>query len=102
MTVQNAGSVAGEEIVQAYIKDLDSPLAVRNHSLCAIQRVPLAPGESRRVTLPIAPDAFSCVLEDGSRAVTGRRFALWVGGSQPDERSAALTGARPLRVEVEL
>ena len=102
VTVQNAGSVAGEEIVQAYIKDLDSPLAVRNHSLCAIQRVPLAPGESRRVTLPIAPDAFSCVLEDGSRAVTGRRFTLWVGGSQPDERSAALTGARPLRVEVEL
>lgn len=38
--VENHGKET-EEVVQVYIKDMDSPLAVRNHSLCGFQRVNL-------------------------------------------------------------
>ncbi len=38
VTVENTGRDT-EEVVQVYIKDMDSPLAVRNYSLCGFQRV---------------------------------------------------------------
>ena len=37
-TVKNNGTVDTDEVVQVYIKDLDSPLAVRNYSLCGFKR----------------------------------------------------------------
>ena len=40
-TVKNNGTVDTDEVVQVYIKDLDSPLAVRNYSLCVFKRVSL-------------------------------------------------------------
>ena len=100
VTVRNAGGRDGEETVQVYLTDCDSPAAVPNHSLCAIARVPLCVGEEKRVSLPIPPHSFETVQADGSRAVTGTRFVLSVGGSQPDARSAELLGQRPLCVEV--
>ena len=39
VTLENKGAVDTEDVVQLYIKDLESPLAVRNYSLCAFQRV---------------------------------------------------------------
>ena len=91
-----------EEIVEAYIRDLDTKSHGLNYSLCAFGRVLLRPGEEKRVKLPVHAEAFTTVSDRGARQKRGKHFRFWVGGSQPDERSAALTGARPLRVEVEL
>ena len=86
--------------MQVYIKDHDSACAVRNHSLCAFRRVHLAPGEEVTVTLPVLERAFACVDETGRSAVTGKRFTLFVGGGQPDERTAELTGDRCLALSI--
>lgn len=100
VTVKNKSNVAGREIVQVYIKDCDSPMAVRNHNLCAVASIPLNAGEEKRISLPIAKHAFEAVLEDGSRKVTGNRYLLSVGGSQPDSRSIELMGSAPKKIEV--
>jgi hypothetical protein len=43
------------------------------------------------------------VVDDaGSRLFPGGRYSLYVGTSQPDARSRALTGASPVRIELQL
>ena len=102
VSVQNAGTRDADEVVQVYVKDLTSPFAVRNHSLCAFKRVVLAAGESKTVTLPVDAKAFHAIGEDGSPTDLGKRFTLFVGGSQPDARSVQLTGQKPLEIAVEI
>ncbi|MDD3333873.1 MAG: glycoside hydrolase family 3 C-terminal domain-containing protein, partial [Eubacteriales bacterium] len=100
VTVKNTGSMDGEETVEVYLKDCDFPAAVPNGSLCAFLRVPLKAGEKKTVSLPIEKKAFETVDERGNRAVTGKRFFLSVGGSQPDARSEELLGQKPLGLEI--
>lgn len=96
VTAHNDGKVDTDEVVQVYIKDLESPLAVANHSLCAFSRISLKAGESREISLTVAPAAFEVVDEHGERRLDSSRFRISVGLSQPDARSVALTGQKPL------
>ena len=100
VTVENLGGWDADEVVQVYLKDHDSPFAVRNHSLCAMKRVHLAKGERAVVTLPIREDAFASVDDAGRHVYAGKRYTLWVGGSQPDARSVALLGQAPLAMDI--
>ncbi len=101
VTVKNTGDRPGDAVTQVYVKDLDSPYAARNHSLCAFERTHLASGESRVIRLKIPESAFTSVDERGMRARYGKHFRFYVGGSQPDEVSVRLTGQRPLEITVE-
>ena len=100
VSVQNVGAMEAEEVVQVYIKAEDSPYSPPNPRLCAFARVRLAAGEKRRVALELAPEAFTVVDETGARVRPGGTYSLYVGGSQPDARSARLTGERPLRIQM--
>ncbi len=102
VTVENTGSMAADEIVQAYIRPEGSEWAVPNHSLCAFARVSLAPGEKQRVTLVIPESAYEVVNGNGKRVRDTSRYTLFIGGSQPDARSAELTGSQPLKLEITL
>ena len=98
----NDGGRDTDEVVQVYIKDLQSPLAVANHSLCAFTRISLRAGEKRTVSLTLSPAAFQVVDEDGSRKLDSHAFRIYVGLSQPDARSVALTGQAPLQQDISL
>ena len=100
VTVANTGSYDVDEVIEVYIKDNESKYAVRNHSLCGFKRVALKAGESKTVELPIANRALMIVDDEGERYVDSSKFTLYVGGSQPDARSVALTGAAPLTAEL--
>ena len=100
VSVQNVGAMEAEEVAQVYIKAEDSPYSPPNPRLCAFARVRLAAGEKRRVALELAPEAFTVVDETGARVRPGGPYSLYVGGSQPDARSARLTGERPLRIQM--
>ncbi len=102
VTVCNKGDRDAAEIVEVYAQPESSPFAPPNPSLCAFARVMLAPGQSRSVCLPLGKDAFTVVDADGRRVSGGKRYTLYVGGSQPDPRSVELAGASPLAVSVEL
>ena len=102
VTVKNAGIIDTDDVIQIYIKDLDSPLAVRNYSLCAFKRVSLKAGEEKTVELTVSNKAMNVVDEEGNRYIAGERFKLFAGVSQPDARSTELTGHQPMEVEVTL
>lgn len=77
VSVTNKSGFYAEDVVQLYIRGY-SEYDVPNGALCGFERIGLAPGESRRVTLDIPPEAFDTVLPDGSRRRCGTRFTLTV------------------------
>lgn len=101
-TVENKGTADTDEVVQVYIKDLESKLAVPNYSLCGFLRLSVKAGEKRTVELEIPNQAMSVVDEEGERHIDSKRFLLFVGTSQPDSRSLVLTGKKPVEVLMEL
>ena len=98
MKVQNAGTADTRDVVQIYIKNLDSPHAVKNPELAAFAGVFLKAGETKTITLPVAGRAFTVVDDEGIRKEDGRRFMIYAGCSQPDERSTELTGVKPVEI----
>jgi beta-glucosidase len=91
--VANTGERAGEEVVQLYVARPEvagAPI----RALAGVQRVALAPGERRRISFRLAPDALSTVTADGERRVEPGPAELWIGGGQPGHapgRAARLT-----------
>jgi beta-glucosidase len=101
-TLTNTGSCDVEEVVQCYIKNIDSVYAPRNHSLCSFKRLLIKSGESLNTTLTVSPSAFEVVNNDGERVLDTNRHCIYVGLSQPDTRSVELTGQKPLSFKYEL
>jgi len=102
VTIKNTGAYDVEEVVQCYVKNLESDLAPVNHSLRAFKRVALKSGESKTVGLTVSPESFEVVNEEGERVIDGNKFLIYVGVSQPDSRSIELKGLKPLSFEYEL
>ncbi len=102
VSVKNAGTRAGDEVVQLYVKDLEASCDVPVHSLRGFSRVTLAAGESRRVEFQLSPRDLSLIADDGRRVLEPGRFRVSIGGSQPDARSVRLLGVAPLSVELEV
>ncbi|HKR76806.1 MAG TPA: glycoside hydrolase family 3 C-terminal domain-containing protein [Rhodanobacter sp.] len=82
--LRNAGTRAGDEVVQVYLETPPSPLAPR-HALVGFRRVHLAPGESRRVDFTLSPRQLSSVDVAGKRAVEPGNYRVFIGGGQPDD-----------------
>lgn len=100
VTVSNTGKTDTDEVVQVYIRDLDSADEVPNHRLCAFRRVFLRAGAGETVTLPIDSRAFTVVRENGERVPGSGHYRLWAGVCQPDMRSQMLSGSTCLSVDV--
>ncbi|HWP06335.1 MAG TPA: glycoside hydrolase family 3 C-terminal domain-containing protein [Polyangiaceae bacterium] len=101
-TVTNAGSRAGDEVVELYVKDLEASTTVPHHELRAFERITLAPGESRTLSFTLTARDLSLIDDAGRRILEPGTHRIFVGGSQPDARSVALTGQKPLAIDVEL
>jgi len=86
VTVTSTGTVGGDEVVEAYLKtpQADGP----RHSLVAMERMTLAPGASKDVTLIIDPRSLSAVDDQGNRSILAGKYTLWIGGAQPGETKA--------------
>lgn len=98
VTLTNRGGTAVEEVVQLYIKDSKSPLAVKNYSLCAFRRVALAAEETVKTTLKVQAAALEAVDEQGRRVLDSDAFTLYAGISQPDQRSIQLMQSSPVEL----
>jgi beta-glucosidase len=86
--VKNSGTVAGTEVPQVYVGAPDSPavpMAVK--SLAGFERVSLAPGQRKHVTLAVAPRAFQYwdVETDDWATAWGKR-TISVGSSSREIR----------------
>jgi len=91
--VSNAGSVAGREVVQLYVRDEVSSVLPRERELKEFKSVWLEPGETKSVAFDLdQQEAFAIYDKDLRRVVEPGAFTLFVG---PDS-----TTANSVRVEV--
>jgi beta-glucosidase len=88
--VTNTGSRAGEEVVQIYVRLQGTSVAQPVRALKGFQRVSLAPGETRRVTFALAPDAFALWNDRNQRAVEAAKVTVWIGPDSAHGTAAAL------------
>ncbi|MGC9523610.1 MAG: glycoside hydrolase family 3 C-terminal domain-containing protein, partial [Anaerolineae bacterium] len=81
--VENMGDIAGDEVIQLYVKDQMASVPVPAQQLAGFKRIRLGPGESQSVTFTVTPAQMSLVLDDGRRAIEPGIFEVYVGGGQP-------------------
>ena len=94
--VRNDGAET-DEVAQVYAQNEGSENAPRNPRLCAFQRVHLAAGEEKTVLLRVRPEQLQVVNEAGEWVREGKPV-FYVGLSQPDPRSQALTGRACVKI----
>jgi beta-glucosidase len=80
--LENAGTHAGDEVAQLYLRFPQSP-GVPRIALRGFQRIRLDPGERRPVTFHLSPRDLSSVSQAGERRVAPGRYQVSVGGGQP-------------------
>jgi beta-xylosidase len=93
-TVRNSGQRPGTEVVQLYLHDPVAQVARPVRYLAGFARVPLGPGESRRVTFRLHADRTAFAGRSGQRVVEPGRIDALIGSSSADIR---LTGTLTLR-----
>ncbi|HEY9122396.1 MAG TPA: glycoside hydrolase family 3 C-terminal domain-containing protein [Brevefilum sp.] len=82
-TVKNVGEIAGDEVVQVYLRDDEASIPVPRHQLVGFKRVHLAPGAEERLTFSISPRQLAFVDENGNWILEKGAFTIFVGGGQP-------------------
>lgn len=85
VTVRNTGTVAGDEIVQLYVRDEFASVTRPAKELKAYQRVSLEPGESRKVTFSLPYSALGFYNREMDFVVEPGEFTIMVGKSSKDE-----------------
>ena len=103
--IRNAGTRAGDEVVQLYVRDVEASVKRPKKQLMGFERISLAPGETRKVSFTLSPERLAfwdqkrkaSILEPGAfEAIVGdvlRRRA-------PREESEASTPAQWTPAEV--
>ena len=88
----------GAETIQVYVKVLrdDAP----NFQLKGLKKLELAPGETKSTEFVLTPDSFGLYNDEGVKMLYNGDYEIYVGTSQPDTRSIALTGKKPVCIPV--
>lgn len=97
-TIKNEGQMAGAEAIQLYIKcgKDDAP----NFSLKGLKKVHLQPNEEKEVVFTLDATAFGLYDEEAYLKLYKGSYQVYVGTSQPDQRSIKLTGKKPISTVV--
>ena len=91
VTVTNSGKLAGDEVVQLYLKFPDvagAPI----RALRGFQRIHLEPGASQKVVFHLNPRDLSMVTEMGNIIVAQGKYTVSVGGGQPGTGAQSTSG----------
>ena len=82
--VTNSGKVAGEEVVQLYIRDEVSSVTRPVKELRGFRRIALAPGETKTVELSLGFEELSFLNRVMHKVVEPGSFKIMVGGNSQD------------------
>ncbi|MFC4213088.1 glycoside hydrolase family 3 C-terminal domain-containing protein [Pedobacter lithocola] len=85
--VKNNGNLEGDEVVQVYLKHLDSKVPAPLISLKAFKKVHLGKGEKKTVIFKLKPSDFSVIMENGDAVINPGKFEIAVGGGQPGDKN---------------
>lgn len=92
-SVKNTGAMAGAETVQVYIHACMD--GAPKYQLKKLKKVALEPGEETEVELVLRDEDFGLYNGDGVKVLNACNYEVFIGSSQPDSRSVALTGKEP-------
>jgi beta-glucosidase len=101
VTVTNTGKVAGEEVVQLYLKFppvKGAPLK----ALRGFQRVHLDSGASQNVHFELRNRDLGMVTEDGHPIIAGCDYTISIGGGQPDTGAPGVSGHFHVEGQIDL
>jgi beta-glucosidase len=87
--VKNSGSVAGDEVVQLYLRDVAGSVITYESQLRGFERVHILPGETKTVSFTILPEDMEILDANYRWVVEPGYFTVKVGSSSEDIR---LTG----------
>jgi beta-glucosidase len=91
LEVTNTGTRAGDEVVQVYVTDVICSVSRPRHVLKAFQRVSLAAGEMRSITLVLPPEAFSFTDEQYQPCIEAGEFEISVGTNSQQTQTVVIT-----------
>ncbi len=92
ITVKNIGQCESEETVQLYLKDVEASVIIPKYELKGIKKINLEPGQEGILEFELTPRQMAIIDNDGNCILEPGVFEVFVGGSQPDDRSVNLTG----------
>ena len=93
--ITNTGKITGDEVVQVYVHAVKSPEPMPIQSLVGFQRITLAPGETKKVAVPVRISSFRRWDEKANRYVVDPgEYELRVGSA-----SDCIHGTKTLHVE---
>ena len=90
VTVTNTGKVAGDEVVQLYLK-FPAVKGAPRIALRGFQRIHLAPGASQKVHFDLRPRDLGMVTEEGNPIIAQGDYTISIGGGQPDTGAPGAT-----------
>lgn len=85
-TLTNTGQLAGEEVVQLYLRDELASVARPLMELKGFERIALRPGESRTVSFVITPEMLEMWNAQEERVIEAGDFRIMIGASSKDLR----------------
>ncbi len=77
-TVTNTGKVAGDEVVQLYIRDLVASVTRPVRELKDFSKIHLSPGESKQVSFTLSPDKLSFWNNNNEFLLESGQFKVWI------------------------
>ena len=95
--VKNVGNLESKEVVQLYLKDVETSVVAPKWQLRGVKKINLLPNEQIEVSFNLSPEDMMLVNNEGESILEAGNFEIYVGGSQPDPRSIALTGSNTLK-----
>ena len=91
ITVKNTGTMAGDEVVQLYIRDLVGSVVRPVKELKGFQKINLKAGESKTVSFVIRPDDLKFYNNDVKFIAEPGDFKLFIGTNSRDVKEASFT-----------
>jgi len=98
--VKNTGAMDGDEVVELYVRTLDSKVPVPIHALQGFKRIFLKIGEQKTVEFDLKPEQFSIIDTMNQRIVKPGRIQLYIGSRQPSQKALSLGDVLKTELEV--
>ena len=90
VTVKNTGKIAGQEVVQLYVRDKIASRARPIKLLRGFEKVALEPGETRRVEFTLGPEDFGFRNAEGELQLEPGQIILMSGANSEDLKQSLL------------
>src|ERR1700730_3821358 len=88
--VTNTGSRPGEEVPQVYVRLQGTSVAQPVRALKGFHRISLGPGETKKVTFDLGPEAFALWNDQNQFAAEPAKVTIWIGPDSAHGSEAAL------------